>query len=586
MKRMHSVRRILGYLRGQTVFLVLSLVLAAVYVYATLRIPILVGNAIDSIDTMVSIGEFDLDAIRGILLSVGTLTAVAAATQFLMSLCHNRLSFGVVNGVRRDAFRRVQKLPLSYVDSHKVGDVVNRMVADADAFADGLLVGFTQLFTGVVTILATLALMLTIHPVIAFAVVILTPLSLFVARFIASRTHDMFSLQSKIRGEQTAFMNETVENQKTVKAFGREKAMTERFDEVSERLRKASLRATFFSSLTNPTTRFINATVYATVALLGALSAIGMLPLGAALTVGGLTCLLSYANQYTKPFNEISGVITEVQNAFASAERLFDLIEAEAETEDTSETARLPRAVGEVALDGVSFSYDKARPLLTDVSLTVSPGMHVAIVGPTGCGKTTLINLLMRFYDVDRGRITVDGSDIRSVTRESLRESYGMVLQETFLKSGTVRENIAFGNPDAKDEDIRAAAEAAHAASFISRLPDGYDTLVGDQGYTLSEGQKQLISIARVMLALPPMLILDEATSSIDTRTELRIQSAFHELMQGRTSFIVAHRLSTVRNTDLILVMKDGNIIEKGSHDELLSRGGFYSTLYHSQFEA
>lgn len=583
MKKTGSIRRILGYLRTRSVFLILSLLLAAVYVYATLRIPILIGNAIDK---MVGVGEVDLAAITATLLSVGTLTAVAAVSQFLMSLCHNRLSFGVVNGVRRDAFRRVQKLPLSYVDSHKVGDVVNRMVADADAFADGLLVGFTQLFTGIVTILATLALMLSIHPVIALAVVLLTPLSLFVARFIASKTHAMFGLQSKIRGEQTAFMNETVENQKTVKAFGRETAMTERFDEISGRLKTASLRATFFSSLTNPSTRFINATVYAVVALLGALSAIGVMPLGTALTVGGLTCLLSYANQYTKPFNEISGVITEVQNAFASAERLFDLIDAETETEPSNESARLPRAVGEVALEKVSFAYDKDRPLLKDVSLSVSPGMHVAIVGPTGCGKTTLINLLMRFYDVDQGRITVDGADIRSVTRESLRENYGMVLQETFLKSGTVRENIAFGNPSATDAEIRAAAEAAHASHFIKRLPNGYDTEVGDKGYALSEGQKQLISIARVMLALPPILILDEATSSIDTRTELRIQAAFHEMMQGRTSFIVAHRLSTIRNTDLILVMKDGNIVEKGSHEDLLARGGFYSTLYHSQFES
>ena len=583
MKKTRSIRRILGYLKTRSVFLLLSLLLAAVYVYATLRIPILIGNAIDK---MVGAGEVDLAAVTATLLSVGTLTAVAAVSQFLMSLCHNRLSFGVVNGVRRDAFRRVQKLPLSYVDSHKVGDIVNRMVADADAFADGLLVGFTQLFTGIVTILATLALMLSIHPVIALAVVLLTPLSLFVARFIASRTHDMFSLQSKIRGEQTAFMNETVENQKTVKAFGRETAMTERFDEISGRLKTASLRATFFSSLTNPSTRFINATVYAAVALLGALSAIGVMPLGAALTVGALTCLLSYANQYTKPFNEISGVITEVQNAFASAERLFDLIDAETETEPSSESARLPRAVGEVSLEKVSFAYDKDRPLLKDVSLSVSPGMHIAIVGPTGCGKTTLINLLMRFYDVDQGRITVDGTDIRSVTRESLRENYGMVLQETFLKSGTVRENIAFANPLASDEEIRAAAEAAHASHFIKRLPNGYDTEVGDKGYALSEGQKQLISIARVMLALPPILILDEATSSIDTRTELRIQAAFHEMMQGRTSFIVAHRLSTIRNTDLILVMKDGNIVEQGSHEDLLARGGFYSTLYHSQFES
>lgn len=583
MKKTRSIRRILGYLKTRSVFLLLSLLLAAVYVYATLRIPILIGNAIDK---MVGAGEVDLAAVTATLLSVGTLTAVAAVSQFLMSLCHNRLSFGVVNGVRRDAFRRVQKLPLSYVDSHKVGDVVNRMVADADAFADGLLVGFTQLFTGIVTILATLALMLSIHPVIALAVVLLTPLSLFVARFIASRTHDMFSLQSKIRGEQTAFMNETVENQKTVKAFGRETAMTERFDEISGRLKTASLRATFFSSLTNPSTRFINATVYAAVALLGALSAIGVMPLGATLTVGALTCLLSYANQYTKPFNEISGVITEVQNAFASAERLFDLIDAETETEPSSESARLPRAVGEVSLENVSFAYDKSRPLLKDVSLSVSPGMHIAIVGPTGCGKTTLINLLMRFYDVDQGRITVDGTDIRSVTRESLRENYGMVLQETFLKSGTVRENIAFANPLASDEEIRAAAEAAHASHFIKRLPNGYDTEVGDKGYALSEGQKQLISIARVMLALPPILILDEATSSIDTRTELRIQAAFHEMMQGRTSFIVAHRLSTIRNTDLILVMKDGNIVEQGSHEDLLARGGFYSTLYHSQFES
>ena len=584
MKKKSSVRRIVGYLRANTVFLFLSLVLAAVTVYATLRIPMLVGDAIDK---MLGKGNFDLESIVSLLISVGVLTAVGAVAQFFMSLCNNRLSYGVVHGVRRDAFRRIQKLPLSYLDTHKTGDVVSRMIADADAFADGLLVGFTQLFSGVVTIIATLVLMLTIHPLLAVAVVILTPISLFVARFIATRTHAMFALQSKIRGEQTAFMNETVENQKTVKAFAREAATQRRFDEVSERLRKASLRATFFSSLTNPSTRFVNAFVYAVVALLGALSATSNLTfLGAtALSVGGLTCLLSYANQYTKPFNEISGVITEVQNAFASADRLFALIDAETEAPDTENALTLPSCEGSVALDRVSFAYDKERPLLTDVSVSVTPGMHVAVVGPTGCGKTTLINLLMRFYDVDSGEIRVDGNDIRSLTRESLRESYGMVLQETFLKSATVRENIAFGNPKATDEEIVAAAKAAHAHSFIEKLPNGYDTVVGDEGGSLSQGQKQLLCIARVMLALPPMLILDEATSSIDTRTELRIQAAFHKLMQGRTAFIVAHRLSTIRDTDLILVMKDGNIVETGSHDELLSRGGFYSTLYHSQFE-
>lgn len=582
-KKSNTLKKVLLYLRGYRKVFVISLILAGVTVFSSLRIPILVGRAIDAMDFKDGVA---MDTIVRLLIEIGILTLIGAAAQWLMSLCNNRLSFGVVHNVRRDAFHRIQKLPLSYLDTHQVGDTVNRVISDADTFADGLLVGFTQLFTGVVTIIGTLILMIRIQPVIAVIVIVVTPLSLFVAKFIASHTHRMFIEQSTIRGRQTAYMNEIIGNQKLVRAFGREDTVTERFDEIGEKLRVSSLRATFFSSLTNPSTRFINGIVYALVALFGAMVAIGKFSfLGGAITVGALASFLSYANQYTKPFNEIAGVVTELQNAFACAERLFELSEAEPELLDAENAAVLSDVKGAVTLDHVYFAYTPERPLITDVSVSAKPGMRVAIVGPTGCGKTTLINLLMRFYDVDGGAVTVDGQDIRSVTRSSLRENYGMVLQESWLKHATVRENIALARPDATEEEIVSAAKAAHAHGFIRRLENGYDTVIGDDGGMLSQGQKQLLCIARIMLSLPPILILDEATSSIDTRTEAAIQSAFATLMRGRTSFIVAHRLSTIREADLILVMKDGNIIEKGTHESLLRENGFYATLYQSQFE-
>lgn len=581
-KKQKTLRRILGYLRGRSLFLLLSILCAAVTVASALLIPILVGEAIDE---TLNAGNIDFTAIRDRLIKVAVFAAVGALAQFLLGILNNRLSFGVVHDMRRDAFHRLQRLPLSYLDTHPVGDTVNRIVSDADTFADGLLVGVTQLFSGVTTIIGTLVLMARIQPFIALIVVVVTPLSFFVSRFIATRTHRMFMEQSRLRGESTAFINETVTNEKVVKAFSREDEAIRDFDEIGERLKGASLRATFFSSLTNPSTRFVNAIAYALVALFGALLATGALsvPLGGALTVGTLTCFLSYANQYTKPFNEIAGVVTELQNALACAERLFEITDAETEISDAANTV-LDGVRGDVCFHDVSFSYTPERPLIRDLSVDVRAGQRVAIVGPTGCGKTTLINLIMRFYDVTGGGITVDGKDLRSVTRKSLRAHYGMVLQDPWVKNGTVRENIALARPDATDAEIADAARAAHAHGFIRRLPEGYDTVVGEEGTSLSEGQKQLLSIARIMLALPPVLILDEATSSIDTRTEARIQDAFKELMQGRTSFIVAHRLSTIREADLILVMKDGNIIEKGTHESLLQKNGFYATLYHSQF--
>ncbi len=581
-KKTKTLKRILVYLHGRSLLLFLSILFAAVTVASALLIPIFVGEAIDE---TLNAGNMDHALIRDRLMLVGILAAVGAIAQFLLGILNNRLSFGVVHDMRRDAFHRLQKLPLSYTDTHPVGDTVNRIINDADTFADGLLVGVTQLFSGVATILGTLILMARIQPFIALIVVVVTPLSFFVSRFIATRTHRMFMEQSRLRGESTAFINETVTNQKVVKAFSREDEVIRDFDGISERLRKVSLRATFFSSLTNPSTRFVNAVVYALVALFGALLATGAIsvPIGEVLTVGTLTCFLSYANQYTKPFNEIAGVVTELQNALACAERLFAITDAETEISD-ADAALLDGVEGDVQFNGVSFSYTPEKPLIRDLSVDVRAGQRVAIVGPTGCGKTTLINLIMRFYDVTDGRITIDGKDLRTVTRKSLRAHYGMVLQDSWVKNGTVRENIALARPDATDEEILEAARAAHAHGFIRRLPQGYDTIVGEEGASLSEGQKQLLSIARIMLALPPVLILDEATSSIDTRTEARIQDAFKELMQGRTSFIVAHRLSTIREADLILVMKDGNIIEKGTHDSLLAENGFYATLYHSQF--
>lgn len=574
-----TLKKTLRYLKKYGFFLVLSLLLAAAVVAGTLYIPIVVGDAIDCI---AEAGNVDFEAMSPLLLRAAIVACAAAACQWLMNTVNNRITFGAVRDLRSAAFRRIEELPLKYLDAHPSGDIVSRVIADADTFADGLLMGFTQLFTGVATILGTLVFMLSIDPWITLVVVVLTPISLLCARFIAKRTYSMFQLQSKTRGEQTALIDEMIGNQKVVKAFSQEDKAVARFDEINERLEKCSLRATFFSSLVNPTTRFVNSLVYAGVGLTGALAVIHD---PAAFTVGALSCFLSYANQYTKPFNEISGVVTELQNALACAGRLFELIEEPPQEPDEGHPA-LKEVKGNVALENVSFSYVPERKLIENLNLSVTTGQRIAIVGPTGCGKTTLINLLMRFYDVNGGKITVEGEDIRSVTRASLRSSYGMVLQETWLKSGTIRENITMGKPDATEEEIVAAAKAAHSHSFIKRLPNGYDTVIGEDGGSLSQGQKQLLCITRIMLCLPPMLILDEATSSIDTRTEVRIQDAFSRLMKGRTSFIVAHRLSTIRDADVILVMKDGNIIEQGNHDELLKQGGFYAKLYNSQFAA
>lgn len=573
-----TLGRVLHRVKRHAPLLILSLALGAVAVILTQYLPRLVGQAIDE---LLGAGAVDMERVVAILMQCLFLVGGAALATFLAGLLNNRICYNVVRGLREDAFAKLERLPLSYLDSHPHGDILSRVIADADQFSEGLLLGFSQLFTGVLTILCTLVLMLELNWIVALVVICLTPLSLFVARFIASRTYHLFRRQSTDRAAQTALVDEMIAAEKLNALFGQEDEVLARFDETNEALEGSSLRATFYSSLTNPATRFINSVVYAGVALCGALVALGTG--GAAMSVGTLSCFLSYANQYTKPFNEISGVVTELQNALACASRLLELIDEVPESDDTGLPA-LPEVAGNVALDGVSFSYVPEKPLIQNLSLSVKAGERVAIVGPTGCGKTTLINLLMRFYDVREGKITVEGEDIRSVPRHALRENYGMVLQETWLRTATVRENIAMGKPDATDEEIVAAARAAHAHSFIKRLANGYDTVIGEEGGALSQGQRQLLCIARIMLTKPPMLILDEATSSIDTRTELRIQAAFADLMQGRTSFIVAHRLSTIREADTILVMRDGNVIEQGSHDALLAQGGFYATLYNSQF--
>ena len=570
------LRKILLRVRRYWPAMILSLVMATVYVAMTLYIPILAGQAIDCI---IDMGRVDFAAIRGVLLKILICAVVAALSQWIMNEMNNRVTFRVTRDVRDEAFRHIQVLPLSYLDKHAQGDTVSRIISDVDTFADGLLMGFTQLFTGLLTIVGTLVLMLVLNWQIALVVICITPVSLLVANFIAKSTYSMFQLQTKSRGEQTAIIDEAIGQMKTVQAFGHEKKTLAQFDEVNERLKKYSLRAIFFSSLTNPATRFVNSLVYAGVALTGALIA-----MGGGITVGNLTSFLSYANQYTKPFNEISGVITELQNALACASRIFELIEAP-ERSPEPETPKHPEQVrGGVEIWDLTFSYDPAKPLIRDFDLSVEPGQRVAIVGPTGCGKTTFINLLMRFYDPQDGQIRLDGVNTMDMNRGALRRSVGMVLQDTWLRSGTIRDNIAMGKPEATMEEVVAAAKAAHAHSFIRRLPKGYDTMISEAGGNLSQGQKQLLCIARVMLCLPPMLFLDEATSSIDTRTEIKIQKAFDTMMKGRTSFIVAHRLSTIQEADMILVMRDGQIVEKGTHETLLSQKGFYATLYESQF--
>lgn len=571
-----TLKKVLGRIARYRLNAVLSILLSAVYVGLSLYVPILAGRAIDSI---IAPGSVDYAQIMLELTKIAVVAAMAALAQWLMNIINNSMTYNVVKDMRTEAFDRLMKLPLSYIDAHPYGETVSRIIADVDQFADGLLLGFSQLFTGILTIIGTLIFMLSVNAPITLAVVILTPLSLFVARFIARRTHSMFARQGEDRAEQTAFVEEMIGNQKVVQAFAHEQANEERFDEINKHLSESSLQAIFYSSITNPATRFINSLVYAAVGLTGAFAAVA-----GSITVGGLSAFLSYANQYTKPFNEISGVITEFQNALVCAERIFALIEEPTEEPDAPDARVLDHAEGIVKANAVAFSYVADRPLIKCLDLDVKSGERVAIVGPTGCGKTTLINLLMRFYDVNAGSISVDGTDIRNITRHSLRRNYGMVLQETWLKEGTIRDNIIMGKPDATEEEIIAAAKAAHSHGFITRLPNGYDTVIGEDGGSLSQGQKQLLCITRVMLCLPSMLILDEATSSIDTRTEQHIQHAFAQLMQGRTSFIVAHRLSTIKNADMILVMKDGDIIEKGKHDELVARGGFYAALYNSQF--
>lgn len=579
MKNKATLLKVLRYIRRYMPLIVLSTVLAALTVAGTLSIPLIVGNAIDLLVPRNGSSSPDLGGIFTYLLRAGIIAAVTALLQWIMNVINNRIAFDVVRDIRSDAFEHIENLPLSYLDTVSSGDIVSRVISDADQFADGLLLGFSQLFTGVVTIFGTLIFMLTLDPLITLAVIVLTPVSLLAAKFIASHTYSMFRKRSETLGEQTAYIDEMIGNAKTVKAFCREDEAQEKFEEINARLEKYSLKATFYSSLTNPVTRFINALVYAAVGVFGALSAIN-----GGITVGALSCFLSYANQYTKPFNEISGVVTELQNALACAGRLFELIEREPQTPEPADAHELTDVQGSIKAEDVSFSYTPDRKLIEHLDLDITPGQKIAIVGPTGCGKTTFINLLMRFYDVTGGAISADGHDIRSVTRHSLRSSYGMVLQDTILISGTVRDNIRMGRPDATDEEIIAAAKAAHAHSFIKRLPDKYDTVIGEDGGNLSQGQKQLLCISRIMLCLPPMLILDEATSSIDTRTELKIQDAFTKLMKGRTSFIVAHRLSTIRDADMILVMNNGSIIEQGRHDDLLAAGGFYANLYNSQF--
>ena len=573
--------KVLRYLKPYWALILLSILLSAVTVALTLYVPVLLGRVVDQI---IGPGRVSFRNVASLLVRIGVIVLITAAVQWIVNTINNRITYHVVRDIRDQAFRHLQTLPLSYLDAHPTGSIVSRIIADVDQFADGLLLGFTQLFTGAVTILGTLGFMISIRPGIAAVVVLLTPLSFLVARYIATHTYSFFRKQSETRAEQTAFIDEMLGNQKVVKAFGQEQRCVERFDEINDRLAVCSLKAIFYSSLTNPCTRFVNNVVYAAVALTGALVCVATAGTASVFTVGSLSALLAYANQYTKPFNEISGVITELQNALACASRIFALIDEPSEIPDRPDARVLSGAKGQVDLRDVSFSYVPDTPLIEHLNLNVSPGQHIAIVGPTGCGKTTLINLLMRFYDVRDGSVAVENTDIRGITRRSLRAQYGMVLQETWLKAGTIRENLMLGRPDASEEDLIAACRAAHAHSFIRRLPEGYDTFIGEDGGSLSQGQKQLLCIARIMLCLPPMLILDEATSSIDTRTEIRIQKAFTAMMAGRTSFIVAHRLSTVREADLILVMRDGHIVEQGTHESLLSRNGFYASLYNSQF--
>lgn len=576
MTQKETIKKVLHYIRRYRFFLIVSLVLALITVVLTLYVPILTGQAVDLI---VGKGQVDFAGVYHICVKIGIAILLTMAAQWVMNVANNKITYSVVRDIRTDAFEKIQILPLSYIDSHSYGGIVSRVIADADQFADGLLMGFTQLFTGVITILGTLGFMLSVSVAIALVVVVLTPVSLFVAAFIAKRTYQMFRMQSETRGEQTALIEEMIGNQKVVQAFGQENEVGDRFDEINDRLSKYSLQGTFFSSITNPSTRFVNALVYAAVGVFGAFFAIQ-----GGISVGQLSCFLSYANQYTKPFNEISGVVTELQNAIACAGRVLELIEETPEIPDSEDAIKLGKADGKVEIEDVYFSYEPNQKLIEHFNLQVKPGQRVAIVGPTGCGKTTLINLLMRFYDVNSGAIKVSGKDIRKVTRESLRANYGMVLQETWLKQGTIRENIVMGRENATDDEVLAAAKASHAHSFIKRLPNGYDTVIGEDGGSLSAGQKQLLCITRVMLCLPPMLILDEATSSIDTRTEMRIQKAFATMMQGRTSFLVAHRLSTIQEADVILVMRDGKIVEQGNHEELLAANGFYKNLFDAQW--
>ena len=571
-----TLRKVMNYIRRYWGYLGMSVILAGITVALTLYLPILTGRAVDLI---IEKGLVDFAGIFTILKRMAVVIIVTAAAQWIMNACNNKITYNIIRDIRKEAFEKIEKLPLKYIDSHSYGEIVSRVIADVDQFADGLLMGFTQFFTGIVTILGTLVFMLTISVKITAAVVVITPVSLLVASFIAKKTFSMFKLQSETRGEQTALIEEMIGNQKVVQAFSHEDESLEKFDEINGRLQKCSLRAIFFSSITNPATRFVNSLVYAVVGVVGAFTAIA-----GGISVGQLSALLSYANQYTKPFNEISGVVTELQNALACAGRVFELMEEPSEIPDAQDAVSLEKADGRVELCNVSFSYTPEQKLIEDFNLSVKPGQRVAIVGPTGCGKTTLINLLMRFYDVREGAIKVSGIPVKEMTRKSLRNNYGMVLQETWLRSGTIRDNIVMGKPDATDEEVIEAAKASHAHSFIKRLPKGYDTVIAEDGGNLSQGQKQLLCITRVMLCLPPMLILDEATSSIDTRTEIKIQKAFARMMEGRTSFIVAHRLSTIREADVILVMKDGSIIEKGTHEELLAKKGFYANLYESQF--
>ena len=571
-----TLKKVMLRIKRYWVYLIISILMAVITVASSLYAPILVGNAIDYI---IGPGDVDFIGVRSVIMKFALVIVCTAVSQWIMNICNNKIIYHVTRNIRDEAIEKLEHLPLSYIDSHSYGEVVSRVIADVDQFADGLLMGFTQFFTGVTTIVGTLLFMIMINVRITLVVVLITPVSFLVAGFIAKKTYSMFKLQSETRGEQTALIDEMIGGQKVVKAYNHEQETMDKFDEINERLQKYSLKAIFFSSITNPATRFVNSLVYAGVAVTGAISAIN-----GGISVGQLATFLSYANQYTKPFNEISGVITELQNALACAARVFELIEEQPETADKADAVVLDNADGSISLENVYFSYTKDKELITDFNLNVKPGQKIAIVGPTGCGKTTIINLLMRFYDVDSGSIKVSDVDIKDMTRHSLRAGFGMVLQDTWLRAGTIRDNIIMGKPDATEEEIIEAAKAAHAHSFIKRLPDGYDTVIGEDGGSLSQGQKQLLCITRVMLCRPPMLILDEATSSIDTRTELKIQNAFNKLMEGRTSFIVAHRLSTIQSADLILVMKDGHIIEQGNHRELLAKGGFYKNLYESQF--